>query len=253
MDFNLWRKRKEICSLSWRGSENSGRILSFRVWPSFQILGCCLLPLQLWLGYWAALLYGFFLSLITWWETAVLWYKFCSIAFMALYENGINECLSHKECFLLSVMEVKTSHTWYILGRFSWDDWGPLLYIWYIWDNYSRPLPMIITVSLLLCFSVMIASTRVLWAKDRFLPVSFCQLVWCGLVVIITLDWFPKSSSTLLIFLAPLMRDFRQVPKLTREHRGACACRLDCFICVWLFATLWTIAWQASLSIGFSR
>ena len=205
MDFNLWRKGKEIYSPSWRGSENSGRILSFRVWPSFQILGCCLLAVQLWLGYWAALLYGLFLSLITWWETAILWYKFCSIAFMALYENGINECLSHKECFLLSVMEIKTwyilgSHTWYILGRFSWDDWGPLLCIWYIWDNYSQPLPMIITVSLLLCFSVMIASTRVLWAKDWFLPISFCQLVWCGLVVIIMLDCSQKAAQLSLSF-----------------------------------------------------
>ena len=30
-------------------------------------------------------------------------------------------------------------------------------------------------------------------------------------------------------------------------------CMLNCFSCVWLFVTLWTVAHQASLSIGFSR
>ena len=31
-----------------------------------------------------------------------------------------------------------------------------------------------------------------------------------------------------------------------------CACRLSCFSCVRLFATLWTVACQAPLSMGFS-
>ena len=30
-------------------------------------------------------------------------------------------------------------------------------------------------------------------------------------------------------------------------------CILSCFSCVWLCVTLWTIAWQAPLSMGFSR
>ena len=30
-------------------------------------------------------------------------------------------------------------------------------------------------------------------------------------------------------------------------------CMLSCFICVQLFATLWTVALQAPLSMGFSR
>ena len=30
-------------------------------------------------------------------------------------------------------------------------------------------------------------------------------------------------------------------------------CRLSCFSCVWLYETLWTIAHQAPLSVGFSR
>ena len=32
-----------------------------------------------------------------------------------------------------------------------------------------------------------------------------------------------------------------------------CACMLSCFCLVWIFATLWTVAHQAPLSIGFSR
>ena len=36
-------------------------------------------------------------------------------------------------------------------------------------------------------------------------------------------------------------------------HRGLCACVLSCFSLVWLFSTLYTIAHQAPLSMGFSR
>ena len=32
-----------------------------------------------------------------------------------------------------------------------------------------------------------------------------------------------------------------------------CACMLNCFTRVWLFATLWTVAHQAPLSLGFPR
>ena len=32
-----------------------------------------------------------------------------------------------------------------------------------------------------------------------------------------------------------------------------CACMLSCFSCVQLFATPWTVAHQAPLSMGFSR
>ena len=37
------------------------------------------------------------------------------------------------------------------------------------------------------------------------------------------------------------------------NHYGACVCLLSRFSCVQLFATLWTVACQSSLSIGFSR
>ena len=36
-------------------------------------------------------------------------------------------------------------------------------------------------------------------------------------------------------------------------HTHTCMCMLSCFSCVQLFATLWTIACQAPLSMGFSR
>ena len=32
-----------------------------------------------------------------------------------------------------------------------------------------------------------------------------------------------------------------------------CECVFSCFSCVWLFVTLWTVARQASLFVGFSR
>ena len=35
--------------------------------------------------------------------------------------------------------------------------------------------------------------------------------------------------------------------------RSICVCMLSCFSHVWLFATLWTIAWQAPLPMAFSR
>ena len=40
---------------------------------------------------------------------------------------------------------------------------------------------------------------------------------------------------------------------LTQVEGGKHACVLSCFSYVWLFATLWTIAHQAPLSMGFSR
>jgi len=36
-------------------------------------------------------------------------------------------------------------------------------------------------------------------------------------------------------------------------YKGRCACVLTCFSCVQLFATPWTVAHQALLSMGFSR
>ena len=40
---------------------------------------------------------------------------------------------------------------------------------------------------------------------------------------------------------------------LLRKNVGACVCVLSCFSHVQLCATLWTVAQQAPLSMGFSR
>ena len=39
----------------------------------------------------------------------------------------------------------------------------------------------------------------------------------------------------------------------TEEYFPTCACVLNCFSHVWLFATLWTVACQVPLSMGFYR
>ena len=39
----------------------------------------------------------------------------------------------------------------------------------------------------------------------------------------------------------------------TKIYLCMCACMLTCFSCVWLSATLWSVAHQAPLSMGFSR
>ena len=41
--------------------------------------------------------------------------------------------------------------------------------------------------------------------------------------------------------------------KIWEQFRNLFVCRLNCFSHVWLFVTLWTIAYQAPLSKGFSR
>ena len=42
-------------------------------------------------------------------------------------------------------------------------------------------------------------------------------------------------------------------PDLHWTIKHPCACVLSCFSCVWLFATLWTIACPVPLSMGFFR
>ena len=44
---------------------------------------------------------------------------------------------------------------------------------------------------------------------------------------------------------------FGSIPMVSRVY--VCACVLSCFSCVQLFVTLWTVAHQAPLSVGFSR
>ena len=60
--------------------------------------------------------------------------------------------------------------------------------------------------------------------------VCVCVCVF-ALVIIAVLQWFGKKKVVLLYF----------------------ACVLSCFSCVQLFVTLWTVARQVPLSMGFSR
>ena len=48
-------------------------------------------------------------------------------------------------------------------------------------------------------------------------------------------------------------RGSKRLQKRKLEKKPACACVLSCFSCVRLFATLWTVACQAPLYMGFSR
>ena len=52
--------------------------------------------------------------------------------------------------------------------------------------------------------------------------------------------------------LFPLRQIWCQVWFLKVPTQGDHACILICLHCLWLFATLWTVAWQVLLSIGFS-
>ena len=64
---------------------------------------------------------------------------------------------------------------------------------------------------------------------------------WIGKI-----PWRRKSNpSSILAWRIPWQRSL--------AGYSPCACVLSCFSCVWLFATLWTIAFQTSLSMGFSR
>ena len=56
---------------------------------------------------------------------------------------------------------------------------------------------------------------------------------------------FLSDFQTFLIWLAS--------PKVFSLFHQYHACLLSCFSLIWLFATLWTIACQAPLSMGFSR
>ena len=49
------------------------------------------------------------------------------------------------------------------------------------------------------------------------------------------------------------MKTFRAALLKVENIWNELACLLSHFSCIWLFATLWTIAWQPLLSMGFSR
>ena len=72
-------------------------------------------------------------------------------------------------------------------------------------------------------------------------------------------SWTVWSSSInqnkmLVIRLSPRLLDFGLPSTLSiKLQRTSCTCAHSCFSCVQLFETLWTVAPQAPLSMGFSR
>ena len=62
-----------------------------------------------------------------------------------------------------------------------------------------------------------------------------------------------NQNKMLVIRLSPRLLDFGLPSTLSiKLQRTSCTCVLSCFTCVQLFETLWTVAHQAPLSMGFS-
>ena len=69
-----------------------------------------------------------------------------------------------------------------------------------------------------------------------------CQMSWVQILAMqFPHIWFWISLHTLSVPVLPFLK------------WGLWACMLNCFSCIWLFATLWTVAHQAPLSMGFYR
>ena len=72
------------------------------------------------------------------------------------------------------------------------------------------------------------------------------------------MDYSPLGSSIHGIFQARVL-DWGAIAKGSKKKDFLSVaflknvCMISCFSCVWLFATLWTVAHQAPLSMGFSR
>ena len=60
------------------------------------------------------------------------------------------------------------------------------------------------------------------------------------------------ESFALLILVPALLPRAKSGPQ-SNLRSTSMRCMLSCFSCVWLFATLWTVAHQAPQSMGFSR
>ena len=73
----------------------------------------------------------------------------------------------------------------------------------------------------------------------------------------IFLSQFGTSSNYHQLILSQMHKKKRKKKKRRNKKRTSkkesCVCVLSCFSHVWLFATLWTAANQAPLSMGFSR
>ena len=66
-------------------------------------------------------------------------------------------------------------------------------------------------------------------------------------------DWAANTSTFIYMCVCVCVHCSLLTLTLSPGFYFSCACMLSCFNHVWLFVTLWTVAHQAALSIGFSR
>ena len=87
------------------------------------------------------------------------------------------------------------------------------------------------------------------WAAHRL----FIAVIGASVVVSLVVKHVRGLSCPVACgILVPQLQDQTHVPYIGRGNHW-CACVLGRFSCVWLCATLWAVAHQAPLSMGFSR
>ena len=81
-----------------------------------------------------------------------------------------------------------------------------------------------------------------------------CVEVWTFFAIALLWDWNESWSCAVYMYLFFFKFFYYLVCNVTLNS-VLCAVRgcVSCFSCVWLFVTLWTVACQAPLSMGFSR
>ena len=107
------------------------------------------------------------------------------------------------------------------------------------------------------------------WNSKVELPVVFiCHFTSCmnthndysnnTLFMCLLISAFPKTC--FLMSLSPFIYTIRvtlgnslKTCPFLRVRSNMCTCMLNCFNCLWLSVTPWTVARQAPLSMGFSR
>ena len=152
----------------------------------------------------------------------------------------LHYCPPWKCCRLLGSQEVALLGV--LLSAWRYFPWR-LLRLWLPWSlplSHHLSLPYILHTEDLMCS----AGSSITWEQSQPpspIPSAFLKLWWQ------IPAWRPFGAGPLMSLLAFHKRHPPTVCVCV------CVCTLSCFSCVWLFATLWTIACQAPLSMGFSR
>ena len=143
----------------------------------------------------------------------------------------------------------------------------PYTKIWIPW-SVSKAHHIIFTASSLSDLSFQSAIIICFKAPNIMTFTVFAEADPREVFPLLSLAKLPTSFGTLLKnwlwkILAPSSKSNHRILVLIQHtycvylywHRSysVCACVLSCFSHVWLFATLWTVACQAPLSMGFSR